>query len=78
MTATAADVAPIIEGAKDYDEAIQRIQDAGLTAQVWVGHLQVGTNVAVSQVGGNTRAKAYWIVYDIDNPEKSKIKVAGG
>jgi hypothetical protein len=76
--ATAADVARLIEGAGDHEEVIRRCQDAGLAIQSDVAHLLVGVTVAVSQVGGNHRNTGYWIVYDITDPEKSKVKVAGG
>jgi hypothetical protein len=75
--ATASDVARLVEGAGDYDEVIRNCQAAGLATQTSVGTLLVGHNVAVSQVGGNARANAYWIVYDVNDPEKSKVKVKG-
>lgn len=76
--ANAADVARIIEGAGDYDEAIRRVQAAGLSTQRSEQSVLVGATTVVAQVGGNARANAYWVVYDTTDPSKSKVKVKGG
>jgi hypothetical protein len=76
--ATAPEVAMIVEGAGDVEEAARRLTETGLGVADSGNHvLTVGGTVAVAHVGGNSTNNAYWIVYDVHNPSKSKIKVRG-
>ena len=75
--ATVEEVARTVEGAGDNEEAVAKLTAAGLSVAAAGTPLLVGGNVAVARTGGTTLANTYWIVYDVHNPSKSKMKVAG-
>jgi hypothetical protein len=78
VMATTPDVARTVEGAGDLNEAAQRLMAAGLSVAEGGNHIIVSGTVAVQRVGGNTASDPYFVVYDMHNPSKLKMKVKGG